>query len=536
MTGGFPAPSGTPVLPAAAPARPDAPEGPVLPGPPGAPPTSAGPGPSGMGFMGRGTLSRRLVLRVTGLVALVAILLSTLTAGALYRILEAQLDSSVRSAAERIQKSDRPGGVVYEDELNCGGQEKGGPGLQQGLLMACSTFTGSNGTYPANGRVQLGNTSVTLTAQQMNQLVALPTANDPITINVDGLGPYRVISTVQFGRTVVTGLPLAPVTEPVGKVLLAAGLLTLIAIALAFVGARSVVQNSLKPLQRLAATAHQVSQLELRSGEVDVPVRVPEVDTDPRSEVGQVGMAFNHMLDNVEGALGARQRSETKVRQFVADASHELRNPLASIRGYAELTRRERDEVPPTTAHALGRIESESARMSSLVEDMLLLARLDSGPHYLTLRPTRMNELVANAVSDAQVAGPEHDWELSLPDAEIVALGDPFRLHQVVANLLSNARTHTPAGTLVTTSLTTEGAFAVVRVADNGPGIPVDIRDKVFERFTRADASRVRSGKGQSTGLGLAIVSAVVGAHHGTASVESSAAGTTFTVRIPLAR
>ena len=172
--------------------------------------------------------------------------------------------------------------------------------------------------------------------------------------------------------------------------------------------------------------------------------------------------------------------------------------------------------------------------MSALVEDLLLLARLDAGPN-LALTPTPLNEIVANAVSDAQVAGPDHEWTLSLPEADVVAIGDPFRLLQVISNLLANARVHTPAGTEVQTSLSAEGPYAVVRVSDNGPGIPEGIRDKVFERFTRADASRVRSG-GQSTGLGLAIVSAVVGAHRGSASVESSANGTTFTVRVPLAR
>ena len=206
----------------------------------------------------------------------------------------------------------------------------------------------------------------------------------------------------------------------------------------AVVVTRSVVVNSLAPLNRLAATATTVSNLPLESGEVEGIVRVPQRDTDPVSEVGRVGLAFNHMLDNVEGALGARHASEVKLRQFVADASHELRNPLAAIRGYAELTRRERDQVSDTMSHALTRIESESDRMSTLVEDLLLLARLDSGPA-LDVRATDLTEIVLNATSDARVAGPDHTWTLSLPDEPVYALGDRYRLHQVLANLLANA-------------------------------------------------------------------------------------------------
>ena len=157
-------------------------------------------------------------------------------------------------------------------------------------------------------------------------------------------------------------------------------ILALLAVGGAVVAARAVVARSLRPLNRVAATAQQVSQLELDRGEVALAVRVPPEDADPASEVGRVGQAFNHMLNNVDDALAARQASETKVRQFVADASHELRNPLAAIRGYAELTRRSREQLPSDAAYAMSRVESEADRMSHLVEDLLLLARLDSGP------------------------------------------------------------------------------------------------------------------------------------------------------------
>jgi two-component system, OmpR family, sensor kinase len=239
----------------------------------------------------------------------------------------------------------------------------------------------------------------------------------------------------------------------------------------------------------------------------------------------------------VEEALAARQASETRVRQFVADASHELRNPLAAIRGYAELTRLGREEVPPDAAYAMSRVESEAGRMSSLVEDLLLLARLDSGPD-LDLQPADVTEVVINAVNDARVAGSEHIWRLDVPELPVMAPVDRHRLHQVVTNLLANARTHTPPGTQVEAGVTVADGSAVITVTDHGPGIPPEIADRVFERFTRADVSRVRTAaadNGGSTGLGLAIVAAVVEAHHGRVEVQSEPGHTCFAVTLPLA-
>jgi two-component system OmpR family sensor kinase len=286
-------------------------------------------------------------------------------------------------------------------------------------------------------------------------------------------------------------------------------------------------------LHDVARVAAEVSRRELDRGEVDLSLRIPESNADPTSEVGRVGLALNTMLGNVESALAARQASEMKVRQFVADASHELRNPLAAIRGYAELTRRGRDELPEDTQFAMGRIESESERMSKLVEDLLLLARLDNGPA-LQLSEVELTDLVANATADAQVAGPDHEWDVEVPEDLVVIKADRFRIHQVIANLLANARTHTPAGTHVTASVRVDGMYAIVAVVDDGPGISPELLPKVFERFVRADASRVRKS-GQSTGLGLAIVAAVVQAHGGTVKVTSRPGRTVFEVRLRLA-
>ena len=280
----------------------------------------------------------------------------------------------------------------------------------------------------------------------------------------------------------------------------------------------------------MAHTATQVSRLELDSGAVALAQRVPATDTDPRTEVGQVGLALNNMLDNVEGALQARHESETRVRQFVADASHELRTPLASIRGYAELSRREREPVPATVTHALTRVESEALRMQGLVEDLLLLARLDAG-RPLDREPVDLSLMTMDAVSDAHAAAPDHRWELDLPDEPIEVAGDQARLHQVLANLLANARTHTPVGTRIVTSLRQDGGWVRLAVTDDGPGVAEALQESVFERFTRGDEARNRANG--STGLGLSIVDAVTKSHGGRVELDSTPGRTVFTISLP---
>jgi two-component system OmpR family sensor kinase len=330
--------------------------------------------------------------------------------------------------------------------------------------------------------------------------------------------------------TSITGLPMTALQSAVWRLIMIETGVALAGILLAALASAAIVRLSLRPLSRVAATAGQVAELPLEKGDVDLSVRVPDADTDPRTEVGQVGAALNRMLGHVGQALAVRQASEMRVRQFVADASHELRTPLAAIRGYAELTRRGRDTVPPDIAHALGRVESESARMTTLVDDLLLLARLDSG-RPLDRDPVELSGLVVDAVNDAHAAGLEHRWLLNLTDEAVIVPGDTARLHQVLANLLANARTHTPPGTTVTTSLTLEQGQAVISVTDDGPGIPQHLQPDIFERFARGDSSRSRAAG--STGLGLAIVAAVVEAHGGTVEVASRPGQTSFVVRLP---
>ncbi len=499
---------------------------------PAAPPPTAAPAPASP--FARGTLARKLLLRVVALVAAAALLLGLLTTLATRQLLVSQLDRQLESAMGRQLDYRGRYGAPGTGEPPSG---RGVRGQQIGTLAAeLST------DEPRIKVLQTTRDDVALPKAEFDRLVAqlqsVPVEGQPTSLSLaGGLGRYRLTAEVRNGETIVVGLPLRDVDTFLIELSGLETILALLAVGGAVIAARAVVARSLRPLNRVAATAQQVSQLKLDRGEVALAVRVPPGDADPASEVGRVGQAFNHMLNNVEEALAARQASETKVRQFVADASHELRNPLAAIRGYAELTRRSPEQLPSDAAYAMSRVESEADRMSHLVEDLLLLARLDAGP-YLDLQPVDLAEVVVNAVSDARAAGPDHVWRLSVPDEPVVGLADRHRLHQVVANLLANARTHTPPGTSVETGVVVGPSEAVITVTDDGPGIPPDIQARVFERFTRADVSRVRTPgalAGGSTGLGLAIVAAVVEAHRGRVAVTSQPGQTRFTVTIPLA-
>jgi two-component system, OmpR family, sensor kinase len=349
------------------------------------------------------------------------------------------------------------------------------------------------------------------------------------------------------GSVYYTGLPLSTLHDVLTDVALAEAAVFSSVLLLAGVLGTLWVRLSLRPLRRVAATATQVAELPLESGEVSLPDGVP--DTDPATETGQVGLAFNRMLGHVQAALRRRAASEARLRRFAADASHELRTPLAAIRGYAELALLRPGEASDTVTHALQRVLSESTRMSVLVNDLLLLARLDAG-RPLSSEPVDMTRLAIDVTSDAQAARRGHRWVLELPDDPVLVSGDEHRLHQVLANLLSNAARHTPDGTTVTVRVAgtlppgepgtgAESASRgtppaqprlVVSVTDDGPGIPADLLPDLFERFTRADTARSHAPNASSTGLGLAIVDAVIAAHHGAILVTSRPGMTRFTV------
>jgi two-component system OmpR family sensor kinase len=362
-------------------------------------------------------------------------------------------------------------------------------------------------------------------------IASVPVDGRPHTMVVGSLGLYRLIALHGAnGEVVVTGLSLDGVKAVLSRLAVINLMVAGAGVVAAGAAATMIVRFTLRPLARVAVTAGRVAELPLDRGDVALAERVPERDTDPRTEVGQVGAALNRMLEHVSGALEARHASETQLRQFLADASHELRTPLAAIRGYAELARRTGPDIPEDTAQALRRVSSQTERMTSLVEDMFLLARLDAG-RPLSTDPVDLSQLVVDSISDAHAAGPEHRWRLDIPDEAVTVTGDATRLAQVLGNLLTNARVHTPPGTLVTAALEATPEHAVLRVSDNGPGIPPGLLPHVFGRFARGDTSRSRAAG--STGLGLAIAHAVTTAHGGTLRVSSVPGQTMFTVTLP---
>ncbi|WP_368498644.1 sensor histidine kinase [Herbiconiux sp. A18JL235] len=471
------------------------------------------------------TLRRTLILSVLGLIALAGVIIGVVSTVALNGFLVSRLDDQLREASNRTI------GALT------GAQ---GPGPQGGLTLGQAA--GTMVALVAGGEATQGfvldesGEALALTTAELSALDGLTASREPITVAIDDLGAYRVESQVitSDGAVIVTGLPLSDVTSTLSQQIVTIVAVTVGAMAIAGVAGLVVTRLALRPLDRVTATATRVAELPLDRGEVALAERVP--NPDPRSEVGRVGLAFNRMLEHVAEALTSRQRSENKVRQFVADASHELRTPLASIRGYAELTRRTAPELPQEVSHSLGRIESEATRMTTLVEDLLLLARLDAKPE-LALDEVDLSLVLVDVVSDAHVAGPDHHWELDLPEEPVSVSGDALRLHQVFANLLANARVHTPAGTTVRVGVTEtadpEGRrLAVVTIADDGPGIEQSLLPTLFERFVRGDSSRSRHAG--STGLGLAIVKAVVDAHGGEVAVTSRPGETVFAVALPL--
>ena len=516
--------------------------------------------------VGRWSLRTRLVVSAVALIAVVCAVIGTVTAIALNSSLEARLDDELSTSVQRSHGPARspaaaPAWAAQPDDVRfvaMPGQPIGTVGARtdaHGTLTAAARSTdtgGGPGTEPADRLTGL-------TTAQTEVLADVPLDGGPHTVTLPGLGDYRVQSSGAGPGDdggLLVGLPMGGVQSTLSTLIVVELCVTAAGLLAAVIAGTVMVRVALRPLRRVASTATRVAELRLHSGDVELPHRVAERDTDPHTEVGQVGAALNRMLGHVGSALAARQESETRVRQFVADASHELRTPLASIRGYAELTRRARgrtadedgpagdrygragngDEAghDPVTRHALARIEAEAARMTGLVEDLLLLARLDAG-RPLDRTDVALSPLVVDAVSDARVAGPGHRWRLELPAEPVEVPGDAARLQQVLVNLLANARTHTPEGSVVTARVRTvpEAGEAVVEVEDDGPGIPAELAPHIFERFARGDAARSRTHG--STGLGLAIVQAVVAAHGGSVTVRSAPGRTVFAVRLPTA-
>jgi two-component system OmpR family sensor kinase len=506
------------------------------------------------------TLRGRLIAGLLALLAMACAVVGIVSYLSLHSFLLGQLDHQLTAASDRYVGC-LNGPPPHGDDSDQDGGPPGDPAIC-GQQQAAQTFS----AQIKNGQVQnqrLADGQCRLSAADTAALTSIPADGTPSTRELSYLGSYRLVAVPGHnGSVYVSGLPLASVSSTLRQVELTEAAVFAAALLLTGVIGTGWVRLSLRPLRRVAATATRVAQLPLSSGDVVLPERVP--DADPRTEVGQVGTAFNRMLGHVERALARRAASEARLRRFAADASHELRTPLAAIRGYAELARRNPGPVPDEVAHALSRVESEAGRMSVLVDELLLLAQLDAG-RPLASEPVDLTLLTIDAASDARVAAPDHRWVLELPDEPVSVRGDEHRLRQVLANLLSNAARHTPRGTTVTITLRPPGSggapagsggapagsggapavgappglprtvrspgTAQLSVTDDGPGIPAELQPALFERFVRADSARSRSAG--STGLGLAIVEAVVAAHGGQVSVTSRPGRTSFVITLP---
>lgn len=481
------------------------------------------------------TLRTRLVVASVVLIAVVCAVIGTVTTLALRSHLYEQLGDQVVEAGKRLSGPpfgrDGEKNTLVEDRVD--GFVTNGPTQERTVaaeVAADGTVSRAVVAERVSDDIRQRMNATALSASQRAAFEGVPVTGTH-TVTLPGLGDYLVTYVPgDDGSGYYVALPTAAVDSTVNTLILVEISVTAAGLGAAVIAGYVLVGLATRPLRKVAATATRVSELPLHTGEVNLSERVPESETDPHTEVGQVGAALNRMLNHVHGALHARQESEMRVRQFVADASHELRTPLASIRGYAELTRRGREQVGPDTRHALGRIESEAGRMTFLVEDLLLLARLDAG-RPLQFEQTDLVPLVIDTISDARAAGPDHVWRLELPEEPALVSADPARLQQVLVNLLANARTHTPPGTTVTARVQRRGPWLCVDVQDNGQGIPQDLLPRVFERFARGDSARSRATG--STGLGLAIVQAVAGAHGGAVTVDSVPGRTVFTVHLP---
>jgi two-component system OmpR family sensor kinase len=477
-------------------------------------------------------LRTRLVLVAMALLVAICGAVGLFSYASMDSFLTRQLDDQLKQAASRSNDPGRPpmGGFnTGRDPLDARGQSVGT--LNARIL---------NGQVNSAGFLASDTTRSPLSSGDKEILLALQRNATPVERTLSN-GDYRLVAVeTAYGDVLVTGLPLAAKESTLTSLVWTFVSVSLGGLVLIGLTGTVLIRRTMKPLEQLSEVATRVSRLPLDAGEVALAVRVPPSNANPGTEVGSVGHALNLMLDNVARALEARQQSETKVRQFVADASHELRTPLTAIRGYTELMRMT-ENFTPDGQKSLARVQSQSERMTTLVEDLLLLARLDEGQP-LKLSEVDLTQLVIETVSDEKVIAPDHHWHLELPHEPLVIKGDASQLRQVLVNLLSTARKHTAPGTTVVTGvLKSADGSAVITVTDDGGGIPPEFVDHVFSRFARADAARTgtapASGPAASegtSGLGLSIVQSIVEAHGGSVEVTSRPGRTEFALRLPI--
>ena len=474
------------------------------------------------------SLRNRLILATLGLAA-IAIAASDFAASNSLRTFlinqaDSQLNEVVQTSMLRLDRA----GIDSANQDDEGGENGFRPLRPLGAVPTTTAVTLLDISGNVIGRIG-GEFANSIDLNEFKKLTPekVDSLNElPFTISGDdGETDIRAIArSLPSGEgTVVISVALDSVDKTVAGlrgIFILISFIVLISIAIV---ARSLIKLTLKPLNQIEKTA-------AASAEGDLSARLPEVNS--RTEVGRLTGSLNTMLSRIEESFTIRTESENKLRRFVADASHELRTPLTAIRGFAELHRQGAVVGEEKTKELVSRIEKESIRMSSLVEDLLLLARLDQSRE-LTFDPVDINHLVKEAVASAQAAGPGYEITVSSTNDEVFVLGDSMRIHQAIANLLANARTHTPVGTKIAVNISQGDLETKISISDNGPGLSEEDQKRVFERFFRADPSRVRVG-GEGSGLGLAIVDAVMKAHGGRVEVNSKiGAGATFTIVFP---
>ncbi|MFE4830762.1 ATP-binding protein [Streptomyces sp. NPDC056672] len=481
------------------------------------------------------SLRARLTCGLLVLLTVCCAVVGVVACVALRDVLTDRLDEQLIQATDRL-----PASLGSSSRARAAGT---GQGDTRGQMQGTLGVLLRDGTLLDSAIVDAGEgTAAGLSSADVVSLAAVRRDGQAHSVRLSGVGSYRVVSVEgDDGKILITGLPLKPVADAARELQLVC--LTVFGVALAITGLAGVlwIRRLLKPLHDVAAVATEITRLPLASGEVRLPPLASH--TDPRTEVGAVGAALNRMMGHVEQALTQRQHSQERLRRFAADASHELRTPLAALRGYAELSLAGTAPVPAKVLRALRRIQKTSAHMGELVDELLLLARIDAG-RPLARESVDLTLLALEGIEDARAAGPDHGWCLDLPDSPVVIEGDPQRLRQVVANLLANAHLHTPAGTRVTLSLRAEEDDAsppgadhrrgtvLLTVADDGPGVPTAFQAGIFDRFVRGDDRGVGAAAG--SGLGLSIVAAVIEAHGGSVRLSSGPEATAFTVLLPV--
>ena len=388
------------------------------------------------------------------------------------------------------------------------------------------TLLDSNGNELGRLGGDISNSSQTMRFNGFTAAKVAATKGLPFTVKgvKDGGDTRAIAQVLPTGLgSIVVAVSLAGVDRTLHEMTWLFLLISLIILVLIAFLSRFIIRISLRPLSEVEGTAAAIA-----AG--DLSARLP--DNNPKTEVGKLTRSLNTMLSRIEESFAVRVASESKLRQFVADASHELRTPLTAIRGFAELHRQGAVEGVEKTKELIGRIEKESIRMGSLVEDLLLLARMDEA-RPVSMEPVDLTHVLEECIASASAAGPDHPITADI-EPDIFVLGDNKRIHQAIANLLANARTHTPLGTKITVRAKSEKDDTRVSVSDEGPGLSPADQKKIFERFFRADPSRQRSS-GEGSGLGLSIVDAIMKLHGGSVSVESELGrGATFTLTFPI--